>query len=192
MSEKLINFAAYDRPPESPKTLSASTHDDNTAEQCAGVEQNELDYDEKSEDENTDDEYDEDGYPNIVLAKSGLYEWSFDLTAFNDDEQDGVDRFKELLSIFGLEYAEPSILQVDCDKFVWISNKEDAYLKLVTCNNPITGQDGFSPNSPHREKGYLSYVGVESGSEVVLREFLQEFRKRATFIKQEANGRCFC
>ena len=37
----------------------------------------------------------------------------------------------------------------------------------------------------------LDYVGVECDSAELLREFIVEFRKRATNIKEESNGRVY-
>ena len=147
--------------------------------------------------EESSGEFDEDGYPKIVQAKSGLFEWGFDKTSFSDDEQDGVASFRELLPMFGLEEAPLETGSFFSVKFVWIAHKENKYLKLVTSTNPITGQHGdiFSDLTLHgsipHSKGMLDYVGVECDSAELLREFIVEFRKRATHIKEECNGRVY-
>lgn len=139
-----------------------------------------------------DDDFDEDGYPKIVNSKNGLYEWGFDFTSFDDDDQDGVVRFRELLSVFGLEEILLERTDYNTLKFVWASNNDNRSLKLVTCNNPITGQSGAFVNGVKLlAKGYLGYVGVESDSAELLHEFIQEFRKRATDIKEESNSRAY-
>jgi hypothetical protein len=143
-----------------------------------------------------DDDSDESASQKIVLSKSGLYEWGFKYPTFYDEDQDGVARFKELLFIFGLEEgpleSESCGGELNWLKFAWVSHKDNMYLKLLTCNNPITGQYG-SVSLTHRdpEKGYLSYVGVESDSAEHLREFIQEVRQRSNYIKEESNGRVY-
>lgn len=139
-----------------------------------------------------------------------VYKWGFDLTSFNDKlkpEADSVDsvhakigdsnlptgvvKFQSLLDLFELEYMPYLGLTraaLGYREFIWQSKSKD--ILLVTYNNPITGQYG-GPFERKNEKGYLSYVGVECKSLTLRVRFLEEFRKRATYIKGEANDREF-
>lgn len=128
------------------------------------------------------------GFP-IEREENGMYEWGFDLTDFRDkDDEDSVKgecRFKELLSEYGMELVSKS------DKgYVWKNKKYEWFgsIVMVTGNNPITGEY-CRVMERGNEKGYLGYVGVSSDSGVFLQEFINEFRKKACYIKGESNGR---
>ena len=130
----------------------------------------------------------------IKKQKNGMYEWGFDLTDFNDhteeeytdseEEHTGTYRFKEFLDKFKLYYKEQS----EEGGFVW-SNTEESVV-MVTANNPITGEY-CTPEFREPEKGYLGYVGISCKSTQVLQEFIRQFRIKATFIKEESNGRLY-
>jgi hypothetical protein len=121
--------------------------------------------------------------------------WGFDLTTFNNDEDNyvedeensdnecvqksGVVKFQELLDIFNLKFKKEDDLGVQ-----WTN--EDNSIILVTANNPITGKHVFRKDI---EKGYLSSIGVSCKSTDDLQNVIDEIRTRATFIKEEANGR---
>lgn len=116
-------------------------------------------------------------------GKDGRYEWGFDLTDFNNDEDEydeetGATKFKELLDIFDMKQSDDDDLG-----FVWKNNQ----LSMTTGNNPLTGEG----NSHSHERGYLSYVGISCDSTTLLQDFIDEFRKRATYIKEEANRRYY-
>ena len=165
----------------------------------AQIETPKIRNDSKEEDEEIssecdDSEYDEDGYPKIIVSANGLYEWGFKGAVFCDKAQDGVARFRELLSLFGLEEAPLEAYECEFLKFVWCSHKNNRSLRLVTTYNPITGQCGSFLNRRYPQvlnKGFLGFVGVESDSAELLRDFIQEFRERATSVKEESNGRVY-
>jgi hypothetical protein len=148
-------------------------------------DESEYEYESDSEDESE---------LNIKKQENGKYEWGFDLTDFNDDEEreTGSMKFQELLDIFNLKLSKESsgFIWVNTDD-LWSTNKDA--LMLVTGNNPLTGEYTLNPYSGERdrqnEKGYLSYVGVTCNSRETLQHFIEEFRNRASYIKGESNVR---
>jgi hypothetical protein len=164
-----------------------------------------------------ENEIDQETQMEFKKQENGKYEWGFDLTDFNDNDDDndndndndndddddndndndnddyydeeekkennGVIKFKQLLNKFDLKYYG---VGKDETGFVWKNKK----ITLVTCNNPISGVYYYLENRPN-EKGYLSYVGVSCDDLKDLKEFIKEIRSKATFIKEEANGRIY-
>lgn len=116
----------------------------------------------------------------IKKQKNGKYEWGFDLTDFNDDsgKNKGASKFQELLNKFEMELVSMK------EGFMW---ENEGSIVMVTANNPLTGKH----HNIHREieKGYLSYVGISCESPEILQEFINEFRKNASYIKEESNAR---
>jgi vacuolar-type H+-ATPase subunit I/STV1 len=155
-----------------------------------------------------ENEIDEETQMEFKKQNNGKYEWGFDLTDFNenDDENEdenenenenenekkeenekenkGVIKFKELLNKFDLIYNGTS---EGGRGFLWKNNK----IILVTGNNPISGIYYSGSGSRNIEKGYLSYVGVSCNSLKDLKDFIEEFRSKATYIKEEANERIY-
>jgi len=144
-----------------------------------------------------ENEIDQETQMEFKKQENGKYEWGFDLTDFNDDNDDndndddddneekennGVIKFKQLLNKFDLKYYGVGEGQRG---FVWKNKK----IMLVTCNNPISGVYDLG-NRPN-EKGYLSYVGVSCEDLKYLKDFIEEFRSKATYIKEEANERIY-
>lgn len=128
----------------------------------------------------------------IEKQENGMYEWGFDLTNFKESEDEykrsegeGVKKFKGLLEKFGMSYKGYTESEVG---YEW-SDREESIV-MVTGNNPITGEY-WDTKRRETEKGYLSYVGISCKSREVLQEFIIEFRRRATFIKEESNGRIY-
>ena len=111
-----------------------------------------------------------------LIKSNDRYEWGFDLTKFRN-----VKCFKSLLYKFRLK------LKSDKKGFHW--QTRDDTLIFVTANNPITGFRYNQDKSFTPEKGYLSYVGVSCKSPELLIDFIRQFRKYASYIKEEANGR---
>jgi hypothetical protein len=115
--------------------------------------------------------------------KDRYYEWGFDLTDFNEeDEEIGIRKFKELLNRFNI-----SDKAIETSGFEW-RNKDESII-IVTANNPITGE--YIGSCRDNEKGYLSYVGISCEKLDILKLIISEFRIRATFIKDEHNARIF-
>lgn len=146
----------------------------------------------EAEDEDDTESIDSETEMPFMTNNRGEYEWGLDLTDFNEDEEQedeeqeegekenaGARKFGELLQQYGLS------LRGTDGKFVW--SNEDGSLTLVTGNNPITGE--YYSSGRHKERGYLSYVGITSKSTEVLKSFLREIRNKATFIKGESNVR---
>jgi hypothetical protein len=148
--------------------------------------------------ENTiENEIDEKTQMEFKKQKNEKYEWGFDLTDFNEEEEDDEDendekenkeekenkgaiKFKHLLDKFDLKsHGEGE------GGFLWKNEK----IMLVTCNNPLSGV--YYLGNRHNEKGYLSYVGVSCEDLKDLKDFIKEFRSKATYIKEEANGRIY-
>jgi hypothetical protein len=117
-----------------------------------------------------------DGYDKFVFTvieieepemqeKMGGYEWGFDLTSFVDEND-----FQELLNKFDMELVSKKDRE-----FLW---EDKGSILMVTSNDPLSG-----------EKGYLGYVGIRCKSPERLQEFINEFKKKACYIKGESNRR---
>jgi hypothetical protein len=159
--------------------------------------ESESDYnsDEESYVESDEDESDDDDDElKIKRQDNGKYEWGFDLTDFADtgDREEGAEKFQELLDMFNLTFSRES------NGFIWTNFYDDDWtedkdaLMLITGNNPITGEytkDYNGKRNRDSEKGYLSYVGVTCNSRQTLKNFIEEFRSKATYIKGESNAR---
>jgi hypothetical protein len=162
------------------------------------------------EDDDADDldgSYDADGWPKIKIYEKGLYEWGFKRTTFgnfgNHEGEEGVARFRELLSLFDLEEAPLEVSSFGSIKFIWCSCKDNRYLKLVSSDNPITGQCGdflkhmklskiYPGDFPTvLSRGYLAYVGVESDSAEFLLEFTDKYRELSASIAEESSGNSY-
>ena len=142
-------------------------------------------------------------YEQIIEEKTGfkikkykdsndMYEWGFDLTDFNDEETDGGgdDKFQELLNDFNLTLEDETNVKQDNRlgvPFEW-SNRDKSII-LITSNNPITGENFIRGRM--NKSGSLDYVGVSCKSPRVLQRFINEFRKKASYIKGESNERIY-
>ena len=142
-------------------------------------------------------------YEQIIEDKTGfkikkykdsndMYEWGFDLTDFNVEETDGGGdaKFQELLEYFDLKLEDETNVKQDNRlgvAFEW--SNSDKSIILITGNNPITGENFIRGRM--NEPGYLSYVGVSCKSPSDLQHFINEFRKKASYIKEESNARIY-
>jgi hypothetical protein len=115
-----------------------------------------------------------------------MYEWGFDLTDFNDEENDGGGdvKFEELLKCFELRCEDGRDVK---NGFEW--SNSDKSIILITGNNPITGENRIRGRM--NEPGYLSYVGVSCKCSSDLQDVINECRKRASYIKEESNARIY-
>lgn len=94
------------------------------------------------------------------IKETKKIKWGFDLTGF-----DSAKQFENLLLRNGLDpvksykkvraYPDDESLK-DYYRFIWSGR----YLKIVTGNNPITGEY-TNKNMRKNEKGYASYIGIE-------------------------------
>ncbi len=103
------------------------------------------------------------------------YEYGFDLTNFKNG------KFQELLKQFNLHLSKGHK-----NGFIW-ENKNSSII-LVTSNNPITGKN---IRKRENEKNFLGYVGISCTSQQLLRRFVKEFRKKASYIKGYSRKRDF-
>ena len=103
----------------------------------------------------------------------------FDLTLI-DDGQAGIDKWKAILKVMELP-LKPVHDKVN-GAFVWAN----AYLTLVTANNPLTGQYG-RPKYRSPEVGYASYIGIE-GCPTRVKRCAEYIREAAVSIKEEVPG----
>jgi len=114
----------------------------------------------------------------FIKQENGNYEWGFDLTDFNDEhENNGADKFKTLLQDFNLKLVSSEEMGV-----VW-KNKD---MSVVTANNPLTGK---YYDKSECKRGFLGYVGISCNSSKLLQDFINTFRRMATYIKNESNKR---
>ena len=115
-----------------------------------------------------------------------MKEHGFDLTSFGTAE-----KFKKVLKANKLPTKGEKKCTVDKDlmgsaikmcQFEW-ANKN---IKLITSNNPITGQYN-EPKRRKPEKGYASYIGIVGDDKQVLK-LVKSIKKQASFIKDESIG----
>ena len=114
-------------------------------------------------------------------------EHGFDLTSFGTAEN-----FKKVLKENKLSIKGKRKCTVDKDyagvstkmcQFEW-KNKD---VKLITSNNPITGQYN-NPKRRKPEKGYASYIGIV-GDDQQVPKLVESIKKHARDIKDESRGR---
>lgn len=112
--------------------------------------------------------------------------WGFDLTSFISAES-----FENILTEMGLPLkAKRARARDDFDRktplnqrpFVW----KRPGLRLVTGNNPITGDYYNSARRPN-EKGYASYIGIE-GNATAVHKLVKLIKERADYIKDESEN----
>ena len=103
----------------------------------------------------------------------------FDLTLI-DDGQAGVDKWKAILKVMKLPLKPYHDKANYC--YVWANKR----VKLVTANNPITGQYSH-PSKRDPELGYASYIGIE-GSPAQVAQLATLIREAAVSIKEEVPG----
>jgi|WetSurMetagenome_2_1015567.scaffolds.fasta_scaffold666757_1 hypothetical protein len=110
------------------------------------------------------------------------YKAGFDLTDFGSKEnfekvlkENHLDNYKiELKKTIGADSYRI---------FVW-SNKD---VKLITGNNPITGEYSGGKYRRENEIGYASYIGIE-GKELAVKDLFNSIKKHASYIKEEEYG----
>ena len=114
-------------------------------------------------------------------------EHGFDLTSFGTAEN-----FKKVLKenklsikgkrkcIIGKDYVGKPTKRC---QFEW-KNKD---VKLITSNNPITGQFN-EPKRRSPEEGYASYIGI-IGDDKQVPKLVKSIKKHARDIKDESKGR---
>lgn len=103
------------------------------------------------------------------------------------DKEAGAQIFAEILEELDLPKDakfEPIYEGSSCNGFVFENEK----LKIVTGNNPITGQYNRGDNFRERELGYAGYIGLEGEKEAV-KKAVTLIKKRASMIKDESPGR---
>jgi hypothetical protein len=132
-----------------------------------------------------------------------MAKWGFDLTDFGSDI-----KFKEILKKHNLKkyIKKKKIVHYNYGDAIGSThwNKEEPYheeyfhyewhnpkkkLKIVTGNNPITGEYS-SPKQRQKEKGYASYIGIEGSKKDVLK-LKNEIKKLANFKDESPHRRDF-
>jgi len=112
--------------------------------------------------------------------KQKTIKWGFDLTGFRK-----ASTFQSLLNRHGLteyEMVYPYPEDKRYRRFVW-SNK-DGTLKIVTGNNPLTGEYTVRKQRK-KERGYASYIGIEGGESKVI-ALKDDIKKTTKDIKDES------
>lgn len=109
-----------------------------------------------------------------------MAEYGFDLTGFGDSSK----RFKKVLKenklpLKGKRLCKKFNKDLESCSFQWKSKD----VKLVTKNNPITGDYG-DEHLRKAEVGYASYIGIE-GKPKAVEKLAKSIKKHATAIKGE-------
>lgn len=122
-------------------------------------------------------------------------EWGFDYTDFDTGNiNEGKENFERLLKEFELD--EHYVEKKGYYRFVW--SKKDSSLKMVTGNNPLTGESGTLLDhtlgnwyKTQSRPGFLGFVGITCsvGNEDMLMGLVMKIRRYATYIKDESYGR---
>ncbi len=108
--------------------------------------------------------------------------WGFDCTSFKPNG------FQQVLKQLGI--PEGNLIEEmrkDLDgnlyrrSFIWSDNR----IKIITCNNPITGEYNNQSVQREIEKDYASYIGLE-GEPVQVEMAVKLIKKYSDFIKDES------
>jgi hypothetical protein len=102
----------------------------------------------------------------------GSLKWGFDLTDFGDN-----------WPMFVKEIGLGTATRIK-GAFEW---RNDLGLRVVTQNNPETGEYGPGRDKREDAPGFASYMGAE-GTPAEIERFAGLVRKYATFIKDESPG----
>jgi len=106
----------------------------------------------------------------FVFAEAG-----FDTTIFSTSED-----FNKLLDFFGLVYTG----QRDRNNAFMF---EGEGLKVVTSNNPLTGESNHPDTNPGVRKGFAGYIGVE-GDQNKVKDFCRLVKRRCEVYKDFVSG----
>jgi len=104
-----------------------------------------------------------------------IIEWGFDLTEFQS-----VKQFENLLKIHRLKSGYKRVVGPDYTTFTWSNTN----LKLITGNNPITGEN-MTPQYRKPEKRYAGYIGIVGKKKYVL-ALANDIKQTAQYIKGES------
>ena len=115
------------------------------------------------------------------LLTEGKKEYGFDLTDFK------YNKFPVVLKNLGIKPKAVRGDEVSGRKehgWVW----QGPGIRIVTGNNPITGEYAGGAVKRKNEKDYASYMGIEGKPELV-QQAVELVHKWASYIKNESPGR---
>ncbi len=116
-------------------------------------------------------------------VKAIFAKWGFDTTDFKKDGFQNV--------IKGLELSEKPdpFFTTDLDgkpqQLAWEWRSRKGGVRVVTVNNPITGEDGRKIFNRPNEKDFAGSIGVE-GEKLKVEKAVRLIRENATLIKGES------
>lgn len=110
-------------------------------------------------------------------------EWGFDQTDFGR-----ADKFKSLLTEMSLPLkAKPQTYKTPGGNSYGVFVFEKRGLKLVTKNDPITGNYADGSNVRKPQEGYAGYIGIE-GNENEVKKIVGLIKKKASSRGDESKG----